>query len=175
MKEFKFGKSLLSAYYISILVSFFIFAVSKEIIGSISSWILSFFAVMFGFKAQGNGLLWTWLFIVCFLILILIRKFVVEKLDFFAKDEFEKSWQIWIFGMLILGFFIYIINLSFPSQPMPSDWWPEWLIRFFGGYKNTFPDKFVLSVEEKNFWQIVPYIWHLGPISFLYFTSFKKN
>ncbi len=174
MKEFKFSKSLLSAYYVASLVSFFLFQVARGLISQIAAWVLSFLSVILGFKVQTNGPLWLALFGVCLIITLLIRKFIIEKLDLFVKDEFAKSWQIWVFGLLVLGFFIYIINLSFPSQPMPNDWWPKWFIRFLGGYKNSYPEEFVLSVEENNLWSIVPWIWHLGPIAFLYISSFKK-
>lgn len=175
MKEFQFGKSLLSAYYVASLISFFIFQVGQDLIGRVASWILSFLSVIIGFRFQTNGPLWLALFLVCFLITFLIRKLIVEKLDLYVKDSFPKAWQTWLFGFFVLGFFIYIINLSFPSQPMPTDWWPKWFIRFLGGYKNSYPEEFVLSIEENNLWSIIPWIWHLGPVTFLYVSTFQKK
>jgi hypothetical protein len=174
MKEFKFSKSLLSAYYVATLISFFVFQVAQDLIGRVAAWILSLLSSL-NFKIQTDGPIWLVLFFVCLVITLLIRKFVVEKLDLFAKGEFEKSWQIWFFGMLVLGFFIYILNLSFPSQPMPREWWPKWFIRFLGGYKNSYPEEYVITVEEVNLWSIVPWIWHIGPIAFLYLSTFQKK
>ena len=41
MKEFKFSKSLLSAYYVATLISFFVFHVAQDLIGRVAAWILS--------------------------------------------------------------------------------------------------------------------------------------
>jgi hypothetical protein len=171
MKEWKFTKPLLSSYYIAAIFSFFLFQLTKPMVISVTSWVISFLGEFFGIKLIGNGPTWTALFFVCLFFTTIIRRIVVEPLELYVTKEANDLWEVWILGFLVLGFYIYTLNLVFDSTPMPSDWWPEWLIRILGGFENTYITPGLQTVSQRNAWVVIPWIWLLGPIFFLYIKT----
>lgn len=176
MQEIKPSKPLFSAYYIASLISFFVFQLQfiENIITTIAGWLISFLAYFTGANLRGNGPLWASLFFTCLFFTFLIKKYIVVPLGFYIKEESAKSWEDWALGFIVLGFYIYLLNIIF-SQPMPL--WPVWFVRLLGGYRNTYLEDYTRTIEEQNVWSILPWLWHLGPIAFMYVRTilYKKS
>ncbi len=173
MAEFKLSRGLLSAYYIAVLISYPLFRLIKDSINVWVTWLISAIKVSTGATLQGNAPLWLSLFFVCFAITFLIRKFIVQPLGFYINDEGATNVELWVTLFLILGAYIYFINQVF-SQPMPTEL-PVWIMKLVDGYKHTFVTTSVTSIEENNTWVIVPWLWNIAPIAFMYFNVRLKK
>ena len=174
MKELKLTRSLLSGYYVSIMVSFFLFQLIKEPIVNIwTTWFMSFLKSVFKIDATSRGIAWLSLLFICFVIVFIVRRFVVEVLNLYADDESYTNWEVGFLTLLVLGFFIYTVNQVF-SQPMPSEWFPEFAVKLFGGQSNT-NSVFTYTVEDRNVWTIVPWLWTVGPLAFMYFRTIASK
>ena len=171
MGEFKLTRGLLSAYYISVLISYPLFNLMKDVIIGWVTWLVSVIKVTTGATLQGNGPLWFSLFFVCFAITFLIRKFVVQPLGFYINQEGGNNVELILLLLLVLGSYIYFLNQVF-TQPLPE--WPVWLLKLVDGYKHTYMVTQVSGVEERNAWVFVPWLWNLGPIAFMYFRVLVK-
>lgn len=171
MGEFKLTRGLLSAYYIAVLISYPLFNLIQDLINSWVTWLVSATKVATGISLQSSGQLWLALFFVCFVITAIIRKFVVQPLGFFINDEGAPTWELWVTLFLVLGAYVYFLNQIF-AQPMPKEW-PIWLLKLVDGYKNTF---FVTSSDsaENQTWVIVPWLWNIAPITFMYVRTRLK-
>lgn len=168
MNEFKLNRSLLSGYYVAIMISYFLFKLLKEQIVSVwTIWFLSFLKSVFKINATTNGYTWLSLIFICFIVTFIIRRFVVEVLDLHSSNKEGSDWENTVLAFLIFGFFIYTTNQIF-SQPMPREWFPEIIIKLFGGDQNTLGGLATASIEERNTWSIVPWIWTIGPLAFMF-------
>lgn len=168
MGEFKLSRGLISAYYIAVLISYPLLSLFQDAIRNIVSWLISVVKVTTGATLQGNESLWFTLVFVCFVITFLIRRYVVEPLGFYINQEGATNVELGIMLFLVVGAYIYFINQVF-QQPMPLNW-PIWILKLVNGYKNTYSVTSVQSIEESNTWIIVPWLWNLGPILFMYFS-----
>jgi hypothetical protein len=168
MAEFKLSRKLLSAYYIAALISYPLFDLIKESINIWVAWLVSATKVATGASLQGNASLWFALFLVCFAVTFAIRKWIVEPLGFFINEEGANNVELWVTLFLVLGAYIYFINQVF-NQPMPTEW-PIWILKLVDGYKHTYTVTSVQSIEENNTWVIVPWLWNVAPIAFMYFN-----
>ena len=170
MKELKLTRSLLSGYYVSVMIGFFLFELIREPIVSIwTTWFVSFLKSIFGIDATTTGMSWLALLFVCFVIVFMIRRFIVEVLNLYSNDEDYNEGEKVILLLLILGFFIYVVNSVF-RQPMPSGWFPDVVIMLFGGQSDT-SSVLNSTVEGRNTWTIVPWLWTIGPVAFMYFRT----
>ena len=158
MGEFKLSRGLISTYYIAVLISYPLLSLFQDAIRNIVSWLISVVKVTTGATLQGNESLWFTLVFVCFVITFLIRRYVVEPLGFYINQEVATNVEL---GIMLL-------NQVF-QQPMPLNW-PIWILKLVNGYKNTYSVTSVQSIEESNTWIIVPWLWNLGPILFMYFS-----
>ncbi len=174
MKELKLNRSLLSGYYVSILISFFLFQLIKESIVNLwTTWFISFLAAAFKINATTSGATWLSLVFICFIVVFVIRRFVVEVLNLYSDNESYKPWESGVLLILVAGYFIYVVNKVF-SQPMPSAWFPDFLVKLLGGNGEGI-EVVALSVEEKNAWTIVPWLWTIGPVAFMYFRTIASK
>lgn len=168
LKEFKLSRGLLSSYYIAAIFSFFLFQLPmvKEVIKGTATWLISALKVAAGIEIS-NTSAWLTLFLVCFCITFAMRRFVVYPLGFYINDEGAPTWELIALALLVLGFYIYLLNQVFIDQPMPASW-PRFLLRLLDGYKNTFSVATPATIEERNTWAVVPWFWLVGPLTFMY-------
>jgi len=172
MKEFKLGRSILSGYYVAVLISFFLFQLLKEpIVSTWTTWFVSALKEVFKIDATSRGPAWLSLVFICFLIVFIIRRFVVEILDLHSSKDNSPAWENVVLGFLILGFFFYTINKVF-DQPMPKEWFTDPFIKFLGGQSTDMNN---LPITEKNTWTIVPWLWTVGPLVFMYIRTIAST
>jgi len=161
MNELRLTRRLLSAYYIAVVLSIFVFQVPivKDLLAQIQASVESF---ILNIMNQTVSTLFSWvsLFIVCFLVVFLIRRFVVEPLGFFMDvDNDLNTIQTIVLTVAILGCLIYNMNLYF-GQPMPSEF-PKFMFDYLG-------------TKQGNADSLPYLLWNLGPMVFMYFT-YKKG
>ncbi len=164
--RFQFNRSLLTNFYVSTMVSYFLFRLMKETIIQWTRWFVSFVKVVSGATVQSEAGLWFSLLFVCTLISIFIY-YIVFTLDIYSNDTDNQIWDDIVLFFLILGMYVYFVNQVFTSQPMPHIW-PKFIINIFGGYENTFGS---IASDEKTAWSIVPWLWTLGPLIFMFFRK----
>jgi hypothetical protein len=138
-----------------------------DTIYKISTWLVSFVKVFFNLSVN-NTSAWMSLFVVCFAITFVLRRFVVEPMGFYISEEGAPGWELAVLLVLVLGFYIYMLNQNF-DQPMPETW-PKNLLKLLDGYKHTYTPT-ATSIEERNTWLIVPYFWTITPLAFMYFRT----
>lgn len=162
MRDIRLTREFLSSYYVAILIFSSIFGSLKwfkETVGDLQFWLNSFVETFIE-NANGSWVPWLCLFLACFAIVSLIRKFVVMPLGLYVKEEGAVSWELAVLTFLVFGSLLYYLNIYF-KQPMPADL-PETFVKLFGGYHGN------ISYQEAKVWSVVPYIWTLGPILFMY-------
>jgi hypothetical protein len=174
MKELKLTRSLLSGYYISVMISFFLFQLIKEPIVNIwTTWFMSFLKSVFKVDAASRGVAWLSLIFICFVIVFIVRRFVVEVLNLYSDDEKYKPWESGLLALLIFGFYIYVVNQVF-DQPMPREWFPDLVIKLLGGTA-TGISLVTGSTEDRNLLTIVPWLWTIGPLAFMYVRTITSK
>lgn len=174
MKEFKLSRSLLSGYYVAILASFFLFQLLRDLIVTVwTVWFVSVLKALFNIDATSKGPAYISLLLICFLIVFLIRRFVIEVVDLHASNENNTNSENWVLLFLVFGFFIYTVNQVF-TQPMPTEWFPEVVIKFFGGEANSLINV-PATPEDKNTWTIIPWLWTIGPLAFMYVRTIASK
>jgi hypothetical protein len=166
MNNFKLNRKVLSSYYVAVLISFFLFQLISPFFADGVVNIAGLLGDWFNGDFRNNGRLWLVLLGSAIVLAVIIRQFIVEPLGLFIDNE-ESGWEAFVLTILILGFYIYILNQNF-TYSMPQDWWmPTWLIRLLGGYRNTFTP-FISQAEYVEPWFLIKWLWYLGPIGFLY-------
>lgn len=173
MKDLKLSRSLLSSYYVSAIFSFFLFQLIHDQVIAWTSWVLITLNTAFGWVVSGDGPIWFALFLMCFGITTLIRQLIVMPLGFYNDNESARNWELWVLLLLILGFYIYLLNNVFQSQNMPPEL-PAWFVRLVGGTRGST----LLSAQafqESNTWTIIPWLWNIGPIAFMYYIHLKNK
>ncbi len=160
---------LVSSYYISILFATVLFQLDaiRWLVSSIHEWIASSLQAITTITIP-YWVYWFLMLFAAFLIITLLKIFIIDPLELHANDSDTRNWQVWLFAFLVLGLFIYILNLNF-SQPMPSEF-PGFVVKIFQGSRNT-PGVEINSVAESNFYSIFPWIWQLGPMMFMYYYA----
>jgi hypothetical protein len=173
MKELKLSRSLLSGYYVSVMISFFLFQLIKDPIVTIwTTWFMSFLKSVFKIDSASTGIAWLSLVFICFVLVFIIRRFVVEVLNLYSEDQPYKNWEAGFLGFLVLGFFIYTVNQVF-NQPMPSEWFPDFVIKLLGGQSTSSLVSY--TIEDRNVWTIVPWLWTVGPLAFMYLMTIASK
>lgn len=172
MPGIKVNKIIISAFYIATLFSFLFFQLLEPIIISTTAWLIGLVQLVFNVRFVGEGPLWLALVIVCFVLVNVIRKLITEPLGFFVNEDGATGSETAILAFLVAGFFIYILNQVFVTIPMPREWFPEWLIRSFDGWREASGAR--LAPNTRAVWAIVPWIWHIGPIGYLYYVFLKS-
>jgi hypothetical protein len=142
-----------------------LFQLLNGVVQDLTTWLVSALKTTAGISIN-NTSIWICLFFVCFFITFLIRKFIVQPLGFYIRDEGAPSWELFVLVLLVLGFYIYLLNQVF-DQPMPSSW-PTSLLKLVDGYENTFANAGNAPLEERNTWSVVPWLWNIGPIGFMF-------
>lgn len=167
IEEFKISRGLLSSYYIAAIFTFFFFQlpIASEAVESSSAWIINFLFIILSIQIP-TGSVWIILFLVCFFITSLLRRFVVYPLGFYINDEGAPVWELVALSLIVLGFYIYLLNQVF-AEPMPQQT-PKALLHFLDGYKNTYRSLSPTSTQELVTWSIVPWFWYVFPITFMY-------
>jgi hypothetical protein len=164
-KNFKIDRKVLSSYYIAVVFAYFIFVVFGKMVTDSVLTFGKFLGENFGFDFVENGRFWWFFIVVCFLFITFLRGAVVEPLGYFVDTDTEPTWETIIFSFLVFGFFIYLVNQAF-GLPMPKNI-PVWAVKLFGGYKNTYLPLDYRPEAEVG-WSLVPYLWYLAPIAFMY-------
>jgi len=164
--DFKPSRKTLSSYYIAAIFSFFLFQLISDLVIKWSNWIASVLTTTARLDVQGDGtLLWLVFFFTTFIFTFLIRRFVVQSLGFYIDTEGAPYWELIILFFIVFGFDIYLLNQVF-SQPMPTQLFPQPLIYFLDGGRNTFPTG--NNVAISNTWSFVPWFWNIFPLVFMY-------
>jgi len=165
----KLNRQVLSSYYVAILISFFIFRPAEPLIYTWAQWLISAIETFSGYIIIGNGPTWLVLFFVSFLITFLIKSIIVDYLGMSVDDSGGKYPELLFTLLLIMGMYIYMMNDVFSAQPMPAEWLPEVLITLLGGYNNTYALSLnQANIASQNTWSILPWLWYVGPIAFIY-------
>lgn len=134
-----------------------------------TTWIVSAMNTLTG-TVVANANIWYFLFLTCFIFVFFVKVLVVDPIGFYIIKLNAPWWETVIGSFLILGFMIFMMNQQF-AQPMPVNW-PLPLIHLLDGYKNTFlPTEASRSLASQNTWTIVPWLWQIGPIAFLYIRA----
>ncbi|NJK71163.1 MAG: hypothetical protein HC932_02805 [Thermales bacterium] len=102
-------------------------------------------------------------FLICFLIVWILRKFIVQPLGFYVNGTASSGFEIILLSFFVLGFFIYSINRLFPEYSMPAVI-PGPILKLLGASQT----EFFRSTEERNVWSVVPWLWYFGPIAVMY-------
>ena len=173
MPGIKVNKIILSAFYIATIFSFLFFQLLEPIIINVTAWAIGLVQLAFNVRFAGDGPLWLALVLVCFILTNIIRKLITEPLGFYVNEEGATGGEIVFLTILVAGFFIYILNQIFITVPMPRDWFPEWFIRSFDGWREVGGAR--PTGTNRAVWAIVPWIWHIGPIGYLYYIFLKSN
>jgi hypothetical protein len=165
--EFKISRGLLSSYYISAIFTFFLFQIplAQELVRSTASWIINALEVILSIRIEAGGI-WVVLFLVCFFITSVLRRYVVYPLGFYINDEGAPAWELTVLIVMVLGFYTYLLNQVFP-EPMPLQT-PELVLRFVDGYENTYNTLSPDSTQENITWGIVEWFWYFFPLAFMY-------
>ncbi|MEM1312772.1 MAG: hypothetical protein AAGF07_04915 [Patescibacteria group bacterium] len=168
------NRQKLAGWYISIIISFFVFNLAKELIVNVfSDWTASVLIIILNNNLSDTFISWAALFIVCLAIVWLVEWTVVEALNFLPDNE-DYSWlSLGVLFALTLGSFLYILNSVF-DQPMPQEIFPDMLAKFLGGNStnsSSFPD----SVEDNNVLTLSPWLWTLGPLVFIWIKTIASK
>lgn len=173
MKTFKPTRLFITSFYVASLVSFYIFRLIPELLFTWTQWAISVFVNVFQFEAIGETSVWWALLLVCMSITFIIRKFVIEPLGFYVNGQASSGAELAILSVLCLGFYFYSFNTLFPEYVMPDT---------FGFFRTALGDSNnYLSIEGRNSWAIIPWIWYIGPIGYMFSMylrsemSFAKN
>jgi hypothetical protein len=160
---------LVSSYYVAILFATVLFQLEglRWLVTVLHSWLANTLQTLTTFPIQG-WIYWLVLLIAAFIIVTILKIFIIDPLELHANDADSRGWQVYFFAFIVLGLFIYILNLNF-SQPMPSEI-PGFIIKMLEGSRNT-PGAEISSSAEGNFYSIFPWIWQLGPIIFMYYYA----
>ena len=156
--DFQLNRKTLSSYYVSAIISTFFFELVQNWVVRWSNWVTEVIGNITNAPMNSTGALWVSFILACFLITLLIRRFIIAPLGFFIDEEGAPGWETTVLTFLILGFYLYQINQIF-SQPMPN-WIPTFLVRAVGGFKTT-----VLVAPP---WQAMAWFWNIGPIFFMF-------
>ena len=142
---------------------------TERLIQNWVTWIVSVLSSLGGVTFEDPGYSWFVLFLVCFLVTVIVAIYIIRPLGFYMSEEGGPGWELFIFGFLVFGSFLFLINQVF-DQPMPTSILPTWIIRLFGGYESTFVNA-SSDVATANTWSFLPWMWYLGPILFLYIRT----
>ncbi len=160
MRNIKPTRLFITSFYVSSLVSFYIFQLIPDLLFTWTQWILSVFATNIQFEAIGETTVWWALLCVCMAITFMIRKFIIQPLGFYVNGNASSDGELVILSILCLGFYLYSFNTLFPEYTMPATFN---LINILLGDSRNF-----LTVEERDIWTIVPWIWYIGPIAYMF-------
>jgi hypothetical protein len=160
--HFDSGRKNLSAWYVSILISYLAFQPLHDMIIKIADFLIRMLTLVNIRISDQNGI-WVVLFGVCFLLTLTIKNFFVDNLSINIDKDGGGSTERAILGFLIVGLYLYVFNRVFTEQPMPT-YFPKFAVNLFGGYADTF----TMSGESfsNNTWIMIHGIlWHLGPVA----------
>jgi hypothetical protein len=161
LSNFQLSRKVLSSYYIAVIFSALLFRRIRPFVIDWSNWLTDITSGLIRASFETVGASWLMFFVSCFILTVVIRQFVVEPLGFFIKDEGAPNWELGIIVFLVLGAYIYNLNLIF-GQPMPS-WLPDFLVNLVYGIK---PGQLT-----KSSWDFVPWLWDVVPIVFMFVRS----
>lgn len=163
---FRWKKNHYSEFYISTLISFFVFSLGRNFVISLALWGLSGVQALFQYT-PAVGEQWYMLVLVCFLITSAIQTFLIHPLQFGMTMEARDAWENFFTGIIVFGFFLFLTCFVFNEVALPD--FPILIKRLL---KPT--DIEIIGTAEKNFWSIVPWIWLISPI-FIFYYSLLNN
>ena len=167
MKNFTMNRGVLSSYYISILIAFFLLTLIQNFYTNWVTIVAEYFTLWFNYDWQFDGRIWYIFIFVSLVLVMLIRQFIVEPLGFLVDTEEGTGWEAFILAFILIGFYIYLLNQIF-SYAMPRQWWmPEGLIRFLGGYRNTYTPAISKAAYVET-WQVISWFWFIAPLAMIY-------
>lgn len=168
MNNFKPTRLFITSFYIASLISFNIFRLIPETIETWTSWVLSLFALFIPEDLLTNGYIWFSLMSVCLIITLLVRQFVIEPLGFYVNGKAAGAKEIIILGLLVFGYFIYSLNTGFTQYSMPE---------VFNFIRILLGDTFVVSESDttSNVMSIIPWLWFIGPVAYMYYIFLKSE
>lgn len=165
--NFNFNRRTLSSYYVSILISYFLIQLIEPLVRTWTVFFADYFAVSDSTSFLATGRQWVVFYLICLIILILVRQFIAEPLTLFVDTDDGKGWEASILVLVLLGFYAYLLNQIF-EYPMPREWWsPNWLIRLLGGYRATYLPGIPRASYQEEWW-LLPWFWFLAPIGIIF-------
>jgi hypothetical protein len=167
-KEFKITVALLSAYYVSVLLFMVLLKLSfiRDFVATAQIWLAS--VIKTASNANLESWYWVCLVLASFIVVFLIKKFIVEPLGLYVNDESSSGIPVFVLALIVLGCFLYYINTAL-TQPMPA-YFPGFLVQLLGGDQNTYVDT---NAAQENVFSIASIIWNIGPIVYLLFINQK--
>lgn len=158
MKEFRATRGLLSAYYVSILLSTQLFKIEaiKEVVVQGQDVISSLLTSLT--EVQAQWVTWSSIFLAAFILVFLIKKYLVESIGLYIQDEEGvDSWEMVAFTILVTGSLAFYVNQYF-AVAMPEAV-PTYVRNFLGD----------------GDWRSVEWLWSIAPIFVLYFVTKRKE
>jgi hypothetical protein len=167
---FNWKKDHYSEFYIATLISFFVFTLGKPFVVNLTNWLLSAFQAIFQYSPQ-PGEEWWCLLLVCFVLVNLIKTFIIEPLGFKASVSSKNSWETFLTSIAVFGFFVFVVNTVFFEVILLPEF-PLWIKRLIQPLLVTNASS--VSVAEKSFWSLIPWLWTIAPIFAFYFSLISK-
>jgi hypothetical protein len=167
---FVWKKTDLSEFYLATIFALFLFRLFDVLIVQIARWVIAALSVVLNYSIP-DGQVWYVLIFVTLLIVMFLRGFLIKPLGIKIDKSNNSSLEYWLTAIAVVGFFLYVVNNSFTTVPMPTSL-PQWLIRLAYGFENTFNAQTV-NAASKSFWGIIPWLWILAPILCFYYPLLK--
>lgn len=160
-------RGLLSAYYISVLFATLLFRLDffKEIVFNGQKFVRELLNQLFKVGPAGQDwAVWFSLFIVCFVVVFLIKEYIVEPIRMYVEDESGvSSWETIIFMIIVVGSLVYYVNYYF-RIPMPLD--------IADTARRLLGDASISSFDQMKTAEIV---WNIAPLVVLYLIIRSKG
>lgn len=170
---FNWKKPELSEFYLATIFSFFVFQLTEGMVIQIARWFIAGLKTTLTYQPSDDQL-WFCLVFVTFVITMLLMIFLVRPMGLRVDKQAETPWELILTFILVFGFFIYVNNNIFRDVALPSSL-PQWVIKLFDGWENTYGTASPGQVFDRNFWSVVPWLWILGPMLVFYFPIFKVS
>lgn len=160
-------RNMLSSYYISLLFATLIFRLQpfNTFILSVQDFVqASMTRILNTDNANTTTIVWFSLVVVCFLVVFLIKIFIVDPVGLSIQDETGMNiWEKIILSCIIIGAFLYYVNDYF-SVAMPSEFAP--IIRQFFG------DKMISGIDAMR---IAAFVWNILPLMAIFVITKIKT
>ena len=167
-QRFKPTRLLFTSFYVASLISFNIFRLIPGLLETWTTWVLSLLVELVPAQNLSSYVEWWALILVCVTITFLIRNYVIEPLGFYVNGNATNGQELIGLGFLVMGFYIYSFNQFFPSYIMPQTF--EFFNILFGESSPVTND-----IVVSNTWSIIPWIWYLGPVAYMYYIFVKSE
>ncbi len=179
-KEFILNRHFLTGYYVAILISQHVLDLMKDfIVKDLTPWIDNFLKVAVGYDAAIKGTSWFLFALVCFLVVLAVKKIIVEMLDMTSSSSESIRNEVILGSILLVGFFFYTINTTFAEYFIPTFGrisplrsMPEWIPDII---RKALYDPGTPVAAGNKFWGFFPVLWTLGPALLMVYIEVQKK